>query len=182
MEESVKVILLVGEPGAGKSSLTKLLFPNRAETVKYRLLRGSYHDGVFVCGIYDPESTYPGTDALSMAVQPDLIEFIERCQVSGSPKTLFAEGDRISNCSLLEILNEMGIEPVVFCLEVLNDTLQSRRSDRGDTFKESWLEGRKTKIKGFCEKAKTSGKLVFLRNDSPKDLINAASRISEELR
>lgn len=146
----MRVIIVAGEPGTGKSSLFKK-FDLGKPNFKYGLVRGHKKGKVLYVGIYEEGHTYPGTDRLSMAVQPHLIELIQR-PIDDISAIVF-EGDRLCNSSLLKQLAAMKVETQIMFLEVSEELLAKRRKARGDTFKDNWLAGRKTKVENFKKTA-----------------------------
>ena len=153
----MNVILIAGEPGTGKSSLVKTLIPEGSPQVRFKTFRGYQVGTSVIAGIYEVGEKYPGTDKLSMAVQPHFLEFVDQVRRSGLVKTVLAEGDRISNGSLLIELSNRGIKPKVFVLKVAQDNLNLRRKARGDNFSEVWLRGRTSKVKNFAAEAERLG-------------------------
>ena len=76
----MKVIAVMGEPGSGKTSLMKNVMKGLGigyEVEKHNLVRYHHSNNLYVLGIYEEDKTFSGTDALSMAVQPDAISFWE---------------------------------------------------------------------------------------------------------
>ena len=73
------ITLIGGEPCSGKSTLVKEII-KQEKINKYfeydKILKGYYNKDYIVLGLYE-DSTFPGTDRLSMAVQPKFIKYLE---------------------------------------------------------------------------------------------------------
>ena len=103
---------------------------------------------VFTMGIYEPGEPFPGTDKLSMAVQPVAVKFCKR--VADSQHVLF-EGDRLTTASFLEAIKPMGLK--LFVCEVKCELRTERAEIRGASNQsDSWLKGRQTKLQGIMER------------------------------
>lgn len=162
----MKVVVVAGEPGTGKSTLMKNLIGDAPSDYKSGLVRGHSVGSVLFLGIYDADQKYPGTDRLSMAVQPDVQKLLWS-HATSPYKTVVFEGDRLSNPSLIKFIENLGLELHAFVLEVSQEVLDQRRAARGDTFSEKWLKGRKTKVHNFRN---ASDKFRVLRNETGDDL------------
>lgn len=162
----MKVIVIAGEPASGKSTIVKKLINGSPINFQYGLVKGHAIGSVLFIGTYKPGERYPGTDRLSMAVQPCLQEML-LTRVTIEPfQTIVFEGDRLCNPSLIKWLERHKIETQVFHVLVSEETLQARRVARGDTFDEKWLRGRKTKVSNFVQ---SCASVETLRNESLED-------------
>jgi len=92
---------VVGVPGSGKSTLLRAILPPpagfRPRPVPHLLYATS--DGTRIAGaqIGADHPRFPGTDRLSMAIQPQAIEWLRTAPVP----VLVGEGDRLSTESFL---------------------------------------------------------------------------------
>lgn len=140
-----KLIAVGGSPGTGKTTLFRKFMENKkwVECTPAKLVTAMYNEelDLYILGKYSEGETFAGTDRLSMAVQPEVQNWIQthNCNV------LF-EGDRIFNQSFLEFA--MGLPntdlQVVF-LKAPKTVLESRYKDRGSDQSEQFLKGRETK-------------------------------------
>ena len=97
-----KIIAVGGVPATGKTTLIKSILNNFKPLTKFKfgLIQGvrSKLLRIYVIGVYD-NSTFAGTDKLSMACQPDFFKFVNK--LSDNDLVIF-EGDRLFNQSLFE--------------------------------------------------------------------------------
>lgn len=149
-----KIVAMVGVPGTGKSTLTRAWMNQyaddwtRAEPAKLVSAEYSKSKNTYVLGKYDADETFPGTDRLSMAVQPEAITWI---QGAGREANVFFEGDRLGTQSFLEVLADLpDSEFNILHLEADERTLDIRYKQRGSDQSEQFLRGRQTKIEGIC--------------------------------
>jgi energy-coupling factor transporter ATP-binding protein EcfA2 len=140
----LKIVVIMGPPGCGKTTLMKQFLhetgPYEADdSVKLVpfLKRGSN----YILGKYDGEGYAQGTDRMSMACQPAVIEWLKTLP-SGS--TLFLEGDRLANQSFLEHCAEKYALKVIY-LHTTADERNARYKARGSEQSEQFVRGRETK-------------------------------------
>lgn len=140
-----KIIAVGGSPGTGKTTLFRKFMEDKQwiSTEPAKLVTASYNTerDLYILGKYEEGEVFAGTDRLSMAVQPNLQEWIQthNCNI------LF-EGDRVFNQSFLEFC--MGLpdtELQVVYLKTTKDVLEQRYKDRGSDQSEQFLRGRETK-------------------------------------
>lgn len=188
----MNVVALGGAPGAGKSTVTRLLIEALVEQGFVREdVRGTHkHEGrnvsvgaveltrtrpdgkvehVLVLGRYEQGDTFPGTDKLSMGVQPVAVHLIEQLALAepqvGPVRVLF-EGDRLFTRSFLVACARHAVTRAVV-LKATHEQLEARRKGRGSDQSASWLKGRATKLDGIVRWLADSGEQVeHLENDT----------------
>lgn len=173
----MRVVAIIGEPGTGKSTIVRKIIEGMPLLpFKEGLLRGVWSKSMnlYVFGSYDPDEKFPGTDRLSMAVQPDASRFLEFVRTT-NPLILF-EGDRLGNAKFLEFC-QMIADVKLFHISAEPAAKNERRRFRGDTMKESFLKGRVTKIANLI----TDFEHQTLRNNHPGDLEKNAVIIREAM-
>jgi adenylate kinase family enzyme len=144
-----KLIMIIGEPGSGKSSLVKeLLSQQEHKQIKHQLLRAYEIDKdnykIFVFGIYFSNEIFEGTDKLSMGVQPSAIDFM----LNAPTNSIFiTEGDRLGNAKLLAFCKENGIQYQL--IHLYCEKPHQRRDKRGSKQSETWISSRQTKIRNL---------------------------------
>ena len=145
------VTIVGGEPCSGKTSMMRALkdLLNIDKEFEYKLLKG-YHDDKLdhaILGIYK-EELFAGTDRLSMAVQPDTIEFLKQAKFPN----VYLEGDRLSKPSFINACLEITPNVRVIILEASPTILANRHKQRGDEQSEDWLRAKKTTVHNIKEK------------------------------
>lgn len=149
-----KIVVLLGEPASGKTTLTKKLlstfdwphkFCHRSHgTLRYMLNK---ERGLVVFGNYSLSGMFDGTDALSATVINQAEEYIGG---NFGHLTMFFEGDRLANQRFLNSCKAVAPTDIFF-LRASPTTLAERHRARGDSQKASWLKGRATKIFNLME-------------------------------
>lgn len=122
---------------------------------------------VIVLGRYDEGDTFPGTDRLSMAVQPAVEDLIERLaghtarQGTSEQTHVVFEGDRLfSRSFLLSCAATPGVTVRAVVLSVSAAQLEERRKGRGSKQAAHWLKGRASKVERIVRWLKELGEPV----------------------
>ena len=142
----MKIIAIGGEPGAGKSTLMKELLNVVSPEKNYENVKLvpflSKNNIVYFLGKYDADGYIQGTDKMSMACQPAVIDWMKT--ISPESTVLF-EGDRLFSKSFLEhCLDNYDLQ--IYHLKTDKDIRNKRYIDRGSNQNSTWLSGRETKI------------------------------------
>ena len=145
----LKVTAIGGEPATGKSYIMKKLIEKTSLKEKFewgKLVRGVKNDVISVLGIYqDAEDIFPGTDKLSMAVQPEGIQYIKLEAAQNNLQHIIFEGDRLFKSSLFDIVkNDVDFRIVVIKCD--DNIKHQRHKQRNDEQNEKWLNSRKTAV------------------------------------
>lgn len=152
----MRLVAIGGEPATGKTTLMlkyrKAL--SRPAYFKWGRLMVEQHvrEKLLIFGNYQEEDTFAGTDKLSMAVQPDAVQFVSRAKhgVFGGYTFLF-EGDRLFNSSFLGECSKYFHTMSVVVLVASPELLSMRHSQRGDTQGETFLKSRRTKVENILK-------------------------------
>jgi ABC-type cobalamin/Fe3+-siderophores transport system ATPase subunit len=173
----MKLFYLIGEPGAGKSTLiakmTEGLIPYQERKPFGHTLWTSQQSAAYELGVRRPGG-FGGTDSLSMSVQPKVLEWL------GSPGRsydVFGEGDRLANGKFFTGVSAMEIDLTVAYLEVPPELAEERRAKRAvelgtKSQDEKWVAGRRTKVLRLAEDWAT----IILKGDSREETLVAALR------
>lgn len=179
----MKFIAIGGEPASGKTTLMRALIHKLggSKALSSGKLKGHYFSQhkLFILGVYGSGETFEGTDKLSMAVQPDAINFLNK--LKDNPRypghRVIFEGDRLFTASFLEEAQKMSTEFKIFVLDVKEETKDTRHIQRGDSQSEQFLKGRKTKIENIMKKFEVQ----TLINETEQDLTMNMGTIMEYL-
>ena len=145
---SKKCIAIGGVPAVGKSTIVTNFFKYNDywQEYKFKKLRGHYNKDInlFIIGIYGT-SIFSGTDKLSMSVNPDFIEFVDK--YSNKYNILF-EGDRLFTLNNLMMLKKhYELNTVIISSIKTNE----RHIQRGDSQSKTFIKSRMTKIQNIIK-------------------------------
>jgi hypothetical protein len=140
------IIGISGVPGTGKTTLMWKFIDqyNWIETEPVKLVPALYNAelDLYILGKYEKGEVFAGTDRLSMACQPAVVEFI-----SNNTSNILFEGDRLTNFKFFDFLLSLKETKVNFVVLTTNKNLLKERYDfRGSNQSETFLKGRNTKI------------------------------------
>ncbi len=143
------VLWIVGEPGVGKSTLTRAILDlygpvtNLLTDPKWTWVGtqasapGHFHGGKF-----------DGTDTLPISQIKTAVEFLRS---SISRELCVIDGDKLSTQAAVEAVVESQARPM--CVLLIGDGLAAeRRIERGTDQDKSWIKGRRTKASNFWDK------------------------------
>lgn len=140
----MKIIAIGGEPGSGKSTMMKELMEGKLWRFEseYPLVPYYVCGDVIVLGKYEDDGYAQGTDKMSMACQPKVIEFLKTLR---DDIIVMFEGDRLFSPSFLEHCVE-NYDTQIVILRTEKDVRTNRYEERGSSQNLTWLTGRETKI------------------------------------
>jgi len=163
----MRLVYLIGEPGAGKSTLVRhLLAGLDAEAVSKPFAHTLYRvDGqIRIAQLGADHDTYPGTDRLSMGVLPKAVEFVAESTIP----IIIAEGDRLATTKFLDSAAKTREVTLVLC-HADRALLEQRRAIRGSNQNDTWLRGRQTKVHNLW--TRWTGEKLRIRMSAPPDLL-----------
>jgi dephospho-CoA kinase len=166
----IKVLAIGGEPCSGKTTLVKRFIKESGLQFKKKRvnkLLDLLHDeenGVYILGLYeDSIGTFQGTDKLSMAVQPDAVDFFNSID-SG---TVIFEGDRLFNNKMLDYLSDkFGERFKVLVLSASDEVLEERHTSRNDNQDDKFKTSRKTKVNNIITNLNLMDHINVLKNNT----------------
>jgi predicted ATPase len=143
---------IIGEPGVGKTTLIDAMTAN----LPFEEADTPFAHRVYECGVWElgrhREGGFSGTDALSLSVQPDVLQFMESIR----PALVLGEGDRLGNNSFIRAMEALGYKITLWWLSGIHEA-RERRAKRALELgvkpqNETWLKGRQTKVKSLAER------------------------------
>jgi len=167
----MKVIAIGGYPGSGKSYIVKKLIqlievlhgslwtweehkPQEFPSVLY-----TQNSNLIIMGTYKENELFPGTDRLSMGVQPSFQKFLLSKKEEGV--TILFEGDRLFNGATIRFLYENKIPYQVVIISAEQATVNKRRQARSEQ-NETWRKGRQSKVDNIARQC--PNKIVLPNN------------------
>jgi hypothetical protein len=125
-----EILYLIGEPGAGKSTLAAALTGGRPCHDRATPFAHVFYpdEGVIQLGRTRGRGGYPGTDALSYSVQPRVIEWLARQDHA----LILAEGDRLANSTFFDAALEAGWQLRLAWVRAALRATERRRGREGD--------------------------------------------------
>lgn len=144
---------IIGQPGSGKTSLVHALLDGLAPvSVEDRpFAHIVWGNDVVELGARRPGG-FSGTDALSMSVQPRVVEWLQ----TEAPAYVLGEGDRLATGSFFTDVVQAGWQLRIIRLTVSSAVAEARRQARaaelGTTPQNpAWLKGRITKLRKLAD-------------------------------
>jgi len=163
----VKATFIVGVPAAGKSSIMRALLAEgrwMQWTHPFKLHQNAKRR-IIVPGDYsNPDEPFPGTDRLSMSVQPRVMQKITDDLELGLQYSWVIEGDRLTNGKMIDFLLDCGPDVKLLCLGISGTVLARRQSQRQQS--EAFQASRMTKVLNLMDRYP---QLVhMMQNDTPQ--------------
>ena len=152
---SIRVLAIGGEPATGKSAamqayITHLRAREDPKLVHFQTCVTTVFEQhqLGILGRYTPGERFPGTDRLSMSVQPHALAYLTWLHTSRTPqvRTVVFEGDRLFNLKFFSALRAAGIPYQVLGLQATEATKARRHRLRHDDQREVFLRSRATKV------------------------------------
>ena len=164
----MKVIAIGGEPGSGKTTLMKNLIEKYKPEPKYnsfKLVPYLQKDNIYILGKYEDGEVFSGTDRMSMAVQPEVIKFLDFLP---KDSIIMFEGDRLFTSSFLEHCVD-NFDTKIIHLMTSKSVREERYKLRGSKQNETWLAGRESKISNIKSNLTLLMNTEKFDNNTPQD-------------
>lgn len=177
----MRILYLIGGPGTGKSTLMQTLTagavraPQTRSALPHELLRFPGHDAPTGAELGIRRPDFPGTDTLSMSINPTAVSSLTDGTWNGL-HTLYGEGDRLANTAFLSAAHKHHQLHVVY-LRTDPRTVLERCASRGSTQDVSWLRGRITKAERLAGRLDSAGIRV-----QELDTSEPVKRLAERIR
>lgn len=140
------MMYLIGQPGAGKTTLMRAVFLDTPATVVRTPFPMTLYPGGVELG--ESRAQFGGTDALRMDIQPVVAEWLYTTPAGN----IVAEGDRLSNDRFFVACVLAGWRLSVVYLRCADEIAAQRRGMRGSSQNAAWVKGRTTKVSRLAEK------------------------------
>lgn len=173
----MKVIYLIGAPGAGKTTLTEAFTKTWIETakvedpIKYRT-HDTPHGKAISLGWLRPN--FGGTDTLGNTAILEIEPWLPKV-AKGDFSILYGEGDRLANGRFFQLAQSIG-EFHLFYLNTEPALCAERRRQRseltGKQQNETWVKGRETKHRNLASLFKAFEIPSGLSPERGADLMN----------
>lgn len=172
-----KILVLIGRPGSGKTSLIIRFIESKdwenQELVK--LVPSLYNKelDLHILGKYEEGEIFAGTDRMSMCCQPNVVEFVKF-----TSSNIIFEGDRLTNMKFFDVLiNLPDTEFKIIVITTTEKLLADRYLERGSNQSEVFLKGRKTKISNI----QTNMDFMFITDTYVNDTFEDQQKILEKI-
>lgn len=170
-----RLFYLIGEPGAGKTTLikklTEPLMPSRKKSPFAHTYWWNDRSAIVELGERRPGG-FGGTDSLSMSVQPKVLNWLETHNTH-----VFGEGDRLANGKFFTGVTALDWDLTVAYLEVPAELAAERRAQRAvelgtEPQNAKWVQGRRTKVLRLVDDWAT----VILQGEASEETLLSALR------
>jgi hypothetical protein len=143
----LNLLYLIGQPGAGKSTLVELLTAGLgSETYLRPFQRVVYETAPGVVELGGRRDSFSGTDVLALNAQPTVLDWLTSAHVP----LVLGEGDRLANDKFFTGCAAAGYELHIVWLAPSHDVAAARRLERAAALgvrpqNEAWVKGRISK-------------------------------------
>lgn len=177
-------VYVVGPPGVGKSTFTRLLLARYDKLAEVRLKGQLWGIPLIKDGqmagveLGRHRATFSGTDALGMAVNPDAVSWLKHSAGVPDMELVIAEGARLANASFFEAMQSRAERFIVFRLDAEDKVLDARCAARGSQQNSSWRKGARTRAARAAYVASHLGAELYpLPTDqrAPEELVHLAA-------
>jgi dephospho-CoA kinase len=167
-------------PAVGKTTIAKRFIKqsdiwSKKKFKKLRFMENKSRK-LIVLGIYPEDGTFLGTDLLSMAVQPDAVEFIQKHSKMFKDYDYFMEGDRLNNNKFYNEIKEF-VQLKILVVKADEHVMKCRHIARSDSQSEQFLKRIETKISNIA----LSQKVITMENNTEEDSENIFSFINSNI-
>jgi len=151
----MKIVGLIGEPAAGKSTVFRKLIATLGEGTVQKEGLVVYtiypQDKVIIAGVYD-EQVFSGTDRLSKGCGPKYREWLSAKNADSkfADWEFYFEGERFSNSKFFDYFRDECSDVTIYYLVADETTLNERNANRSNQ-NPSWRKGMATRMRNLRE-------------------------------
>lgn len=137
-----------------------------------------YEDGTVELGYRRPQ--FGGTDALSLGVQPKVVEWFKGI-ASSHRHLVVAEGDRLANRKFFREIQAIGWELKLVYISVPELVAKNRAWKRGSRQDDAWYKGRITKVRNLVNDSIWENTGLWISgNQEPKAVASQLRAVIED--
>lgn len=175
-----KITMIIGEPCVGKSAIVRKFIQQPTHVTWVQGIKPFAHLTcerlrTTVLGRYDEGQQFPGTDRLSMSIQPVAQKWIDQDPLRHH---ILFEGDRLGNLSMAKYLIAHGYDFMLVVVRSHPHMLEDRRgAERHQP--DAFVKGRATKVANIIA-ALPDGLVRVIDNNVWQDCYDAAHWLWQE--
>lgn len=149
----MKIIGIIGEPAAGKSTIMRNLITTLSSGSVHKEKLVAYtiypEDKIIIAGIYD-EQVFSGTDRLSKGCGPSYREWLatKNANPEWNSWSFYWEGERFSNSKFFDFFRDECSDATIYYLTADDVTLNERNANRSNQ-NPTWRKGMKTRMENL---------------------------------
>jgi hypothetical protein len=171
-------LYIVGEPGAGKSTLVGALTDGAPFGMGTKPLAHVIYPEAGVVELGVRRAEFSGTDGLAMSAVVPAEEWVrDDNPFTGPGNLLLAEGDRLACDRFFEALVGAGWDLRIVRLATPPAEAARRREARGSAQKEAWVKGRITKVARLTERW-ADHVVALTGHGTPEELVHDLAPVS----
>lgn len=143
------VVWVVGEPGAGKTTLVRRLLPTGSAPVVAGKVKWTIGPGACAAGTYTG-APFDGADTVPYDGAKACLEWWRDASLARRCPLTILDGERFSNATVVKWFQDNAPGVRLVCVFVETIHAASRRAARGSKQNATWVKGRASKARNFA--------------------------------